>query len=129
LSGRWVEKDEPFALHLLRELPGFVSELARRPLVATYCYSMWYLRGARLAMHTDNEQCEYSLSLNIDQSPRDAAPWPFCVVSRGGLRITELCTATGDAVLFRGRALPHYRRRLVQGEAATGILLHYTEQL
>lgn len=124
-SGRLAEKDEPFAQHLLLQLHGFVESLAARPIVATYCYSMWYVRGARLGLHTDNEQCEYSLSLNIDQAPQGSEPWPFCVVGRGGLRITELRLTPGDAVLFRGRTLPHYRRRLVRGEAATGILLHY----
>ncbi len=124
-SGRLVEKDEPFAQHLLHQLSGFVARLAARPVVPTYCYSMWYLRGARLGIHTDNEQCEYSLSLSIDQSPYEAEPWPFCVVSRRGLRLTELRVAPSDGVLFRGRSLPHYRRRLRSGESATGILLHY----
>jgi hypothetical protein len=33
--------------------------------------------------------------------------------------------ALGDGLLYRGRALPHYRRTLAEGNTSTSIFFHY----
>jgi hypothetical protein len=123
-SGRLVEKNEAVARHLLHGFTGFVGALAGRAVQPSYCYSMWYGPGARLRVHRDNALCEYSLNLVIDQQPADPAHWPLCLVSRRG-RIEEAYIRPGDALLFCGRELAHFRRRLRDQGSAIGILFHY----
>lgn len=123
-AGRLVEKNEAVARHLLHGFTDFVGQLAGQVVKPTYCYSMWYGPGARLHMHRDNSLCEYTLNLVIDQQPPLPSHWPLSMVSRRG-RIEEIYMRPGDAVLFRGRELAHFRRRLRDQGNAVGVLLHY----
>jgi hypothetical protein len=123
-SGRLVEKNEPVARHLLRGFSDLVGALAQRTVQPSYCFSMWYAPGARLRVHRDNALCEYTLNLVIDQQPPRPSHWPLCMMSRRG-RITEVNMRPGDALLFRGRELAHFRRRLRDKGNAIGVLLHY----
>lgn len=122
--GRLVEKNESVSRHLHESFAGFVGKLAHDEVRPSYSYTMWYVPGARLRVHRDNPLCEYTLNLIVDQGPPSSTHWPLCIVSRTG-RIEEVYVHPGDAVLFRGRELPHFRRRLQGDGHAIGALFHY----
>jgi hypothetical protein len=120
-----VAHNEPVARFFHRQLASAVSALAGQALQPSYVYFASYLGGAELERHTDREQCEVSLSLSIDYAPEpaDATSWPLLVDTADGT--VTLRQALGDAVLYRGCELPHYRRRLANGHASTSFFLHY----
>ncbi|HSF95844.1 MAG TPA: hypothetical protein VLA52_12535, partial [Thermohalobaculum sp.] len=71
----------------------------------TYSYLRIYKAGSRLARHTDRAACEFTLSLALGcDSPR---PWPIGLETAEGARSFTL--APGDALLFRGCELSHWR--------------------
>lgn len=104
------------------QLAAFTSRLAGEELKPTYCYTSAYQAGAALAAHADRKQCELTMSLLIEQAA-DAPPWPLWFEAPGGRRSVTL--APGDAVLFRGCELPHWREAAPPGQHATMLLFHY----
>ena len=53
---------------------GYLAEQAVKP---TYCYASVYRGGAALGAHMDRRQCEYTLSLLVEQEPASREPWPL----------------------------------------------------
>src|SRR5262249_28985914 len=122
---RVVRHNDPLAGVFHRQLAPLVSALAGRPLKPSYSYVASYEPGALLRVHRDRAQCEYSLSILIDFVPEPAlaAPWPLHLFDGAG-RVT-LFQALGDAVLYRGREILHYRDAFLSGQVSTSMLLHY----
>jgi hypothetical protein len=102
--------------------------MAGRPVRPSYCYVGSYVRGASLLPHTDRQQCEYSISLTIDYEPartrQDA--WPLYLAPKDESPVA-IKLAMGDGLLYRGRALTHYRETLTDGDLATSVFLHYVD--
>jgi hypothetical protein len=93
----------------------------------SYCYSVAYQEGAKLEKHTDREACEYSITLCFDASPEPEAEttWPIQVeTEQGEERISQ---RIGNALLYRGRDVPHARDRLADGCTSSSLLLHYVD--
>jgi hypothetical protein len=72
-------------------------------LLPTYAYSRLYTNGNLLERHSDREECEISVSLQLGRSHHYS--WPIWMNgSRHDL-------AEGDAVIYRGYELDHWRER------------------
>jgi hypothetical protein len=54
-------------------------------IIPTYTYFGGYLPGSELAPHSDRAQCQFTVSLNIYNEPKDKA-WPLYI----GNNIIEL---------------------------------------
>lgn len=99
-----------------------------------------------LKPHTDREQCEFTLSLNLQQFPHDK-PWTLSASKiplfekaenwrgRGGEKLpTEEDTVnadllSGDGFLFMGRHLVHFRRgALPEGHWTNQVFLHFVQE-
>jgi hypothetical protein len=121
---RYHAHNEPLARMLHASLTGFVSELAGEPFKPSYVYACTYLAGAALEPHRDREQCELSLSLQVDftPEPEDRIPWPLRVED------TSISLGLGDALVYRGRELTHARYALPEGQTSTSIFFHYVPQ-
>ncbi len=116
--------DEPMARFLHHQLTPFVSRVAGEPVKATYCYSSAYHGGAALPAHVDREQCEFTMSLLLDQSAELAHdPWALWFAAPSGHRRVVL--NPGEAVLFRGCDLPHWRDAAPAEHEQTMLLFHY----
>jgi hypothetical protein len=76
----------------------------------------------------DRAQCEYSLSLQVGYAPdRSLAPdWPIYLDAPSAKAI-PIRLAVGDALLYRGRQLPHYRYRLPDGHRSVHIFFHFVD--
>lgn len=122
---RAVYHNEPVARFFLEQLAPAVSQIAGEAVKPSYAYVVAYRSGAELASHVDREQCEYTITLAVDQTPEPSLEfaWPLYLETKQG-RITVF-QAIGDALLFRGRQLPHGRDRLADGCTSTSILFHY----
>jgi hypothetical protein len=126
-AGRYVAYDEPLTRYVHDQLTRTVSDLVGRAVVPSYNYLAFYQGGAVLDPHTDREACEYTISLCIDATPdpRTHGGWPLWVQTEAGP--VSLVQGIGDAVLFRGRYLSHWRDRLPDGYTSSSVLFHFVD--
>ncbi len=127
-SSRYVAFNEPVARFFHHQLTSRISEIVGESVKPSYCYFSSYTEGALLEMHTDREQCEFSVSLCIDYSPEPdlATPWPLRLHINGGQ--VQVFQALGDALLYRGREIPHSRGPLPKGHSSTSLFFHFVRQ-
>jgi hypothetical protein len=123
--GRYVAYDEPTTRYVHQQLARTISDVARRVVVPTYSYLALYQGGAVLDPHVDREACEYTVSLCIDATPDPAAygSWPLHLMTAAGQQ--SFTFGIGDALLFRGRELTHWRDRLPEGFTSSSVLFHF----
>jgi Sulfotransferase family len=116
--------NEPTARFFQHQLTDLVSRVAGEPLKTTYSYSSAYCGGATLRAHLDRQQCDFTLSLLIDRSAdSEVDSWPLWFQAPAGR--TRVTLGLGDAVLFRGCELPHWRAAAPADQAQTMLLFHY----
>lgn len=127
-SRRYVAHNESVARFFHLQLTSAISSIAGEGLKPSYVYLASYQPGAMLEKHTDREQCEFSLTMCIDYSPEptDATPWPLQLHTPSGM--VTVYQAIGDALLYRGRQLPHSRNRLREEHTSTSIFFHYVRE-
>lgn len=127
-SRRYAVHNEAAARAVHYQLTDLISNLAGERVKPSYAYVVSYQEGAELTEHVDREQCEFSVSLLLDTTPEGRGPSPWPLFLRSGLRnggIVRVVQRIGDALLYRGRSLPHFRDRLAEGATSTSMLLHY----
>jgi Sulfotransferase family len=124
VAGRFGWHNEWSARFFHHQLTNFISCVAGEEVKPSYTYVSAYEGGATLGRHRDREQCEFTLSVLINESSEGPhAPWPLDIdTEQGTVAITQ---QLGDAVLFRGCELPHYRSRLPEGQTCACLLFHY----
>lgn len=122
---RYVAHNESVARFFHHQIGNVVSAIVGERVKPSYVYLASYLSGAELKKHTDREQCEFSVTLCLDFSPEPqlATSWPICVDTREGR--AAVYQALGDALLYRGTRVPHYRSILAEGFTSTSIFFHY----
>jgi hypothetical protein len=124
-SRRYVAHNEPVTRFFHLQLTETVAQLVGEPVRSSYVYFASYQGGAKLKRHTDREQCEFSVTFCLDYAPEPpgATPWPLRLeTERGHVTVHQ---ALGDALLYKGRELPHSRERLPDGHTSTSIFFHY----
>ncbi|HUO24355.1 MAG TPA: hypothetical protein VMU61_01740 [Candidatus Aquilonibacter sp.] len=125
---RFVAKNEAVARFFHHQFTGMVSTIAGQPVKPSYVYLASYLSGAELIRHTDRPQCEFSITLCLDFSPEPACAtsWPIRLqTNRGTVAVYQ---ALGDALVYRGPRVPHYRTPLPEGKTSTSIFFHYVAE-
>jgi len=125
---RYVAHNESVAQFFHHQLTKAVADLVGEPVKASYVYFSSYLGGADLEKHLDRPQCEFSLTLQLDYAPEPtgATPWPLYLdVPAGKVTVYQ---ALGDALLYRGHQIPHYRSPLREGHVSSHIFFHYVRE-
>lgn len=92
---------EPILETLQERLWGRIEQETGLELLPTYSYGRLYENGQEMKAHTDRPACEISLTIQLGRSHHYAYP-----IYMGGQRL-EL--AEGDAVLYRGMDVEHWR--------------------
>jgi hypothetical protein len=106
---------------LLEHLRPRIEAACGLRLHPTYSYFRLYKRGDTLSRHRDRPACEISVSLNLGQTP--AEPWALFVDrAEDGARL-----GPGDALLYRGHELAHWREAY-PGEMLAQVFLHYVDR-
>jgi hypothetical protein len=126
-AGRYVAYDEPTTRYFQQQLARTISDVTGRVIVPSYSYLAFYQGGATLDPHTDREACEYSLSLCIDATPdpHTYGAWPLMLRTADGP--VSMTQGIGDALLFRGRELTHWRDQLPEGYTSSSVLFHFVD--
>lgn len=131
VAERYRLHSEPVAMFFHGQLTSLVSLIAGEAVKPSYVYFASYPPGSALPRHLDRVQCEFSISLLVDYSPEPDGPcgWPLFLENPDvpdGVFGADL--GVGDAVLYRGRQLAHYRDRLPEGHQSSSIFLHYLRE-
>lgn len=108
---------------LLDVLTPVLSRAIDCELCPTYSYLRIYLKGAMLARHIDRPACEVSATLCI--SSEAGRVWPFWIETADG--VTEVKLEPGDAVVYKGMEIPHWREEF-EGDRQVQVFLHYVKR-
>ncbi|NNE68716.1 MAG: hypothetical protein HKN33_19290, partial [Pyrinomonadaceae bacterium] len=151
VKNRYWLHNEPVASYVHRELSELINLITGENLIPAYCYAAAYTEGADLKPHLDREQCEYSVSFQVDYQPQQkdhTSPWALSVAipgrDLGGRKAfswdefysdKDLCGDTrpinlrsGDALFYKGCELLHFRKELPKGATSTSLFLHYVPE-
>ncbi|MGW8392448.1 hypothetical protein [Pseudoduganella sp. HUAS MS19] len=120
---RYGVHNEPLLRFFHHQLANVVTRLAGERVIPSYCYFAGYRDGAALACHTDREQCEFTISFLVEHGPESSPSWPIWL--KLPAETVAVHQAPGDALIFRGRELPHWRMPLGPGQWSYSLLLHY----
>lgn len=111
----------PFVNLLVQKIPQ-VSALCEEEILPTYSYARIYKNGAKLQKHTDRDECEISITVNLSQDQ----VWHLCVEKPDGQHVTAHL-APGDAIMYKGCDAPHWREGEFTGSSYTQLFLHYVK--
>lgn len=81
-------------------------------LLPTYSFARIYTTASKLSKHVDRGACEISATMTVGFK-NSLALWPICVEHKGVSVPVEL--DVGDALIYRGMELPHWREKLPSG--------------
>jgi len=149
VSKRFHQGNEPLASLLHKKLVDLVGAIVGEEVKPSYVYAASYKGGADLKPHLDREQCEFSISFQVDyqpEQPDQMSPWALYVEpladqanSQGGGEFTPewkypepnpdeqtaVYLASGDGLMYKGCELLHYRNALPAGHTSTSLFFHY----
>ncbi len=103
---------------LLIKSKSIVDKQTGLDLLPSYSYGRVYTRCAYLKKHTDRPSCDLSLTIQVGS---DGTPWPIYMDEK------EVLLNDGDAVIYKGTEIQHYRKKF-NGDWHAQIFLHYVEK-
>lgn len=101
-----------------------IEEIIGVKLIPTYNYLRDYKNGSTLSKHTDRPSCEFSATINLGSDADNY--WPIHIKDLDG-RTHTVILKQGDAVLYKGMELEHWRNKF-EGKKCTQVFLHYVDQ-
>jgi hypothetical protein len=125
VARRYYAHNESVARFFHAQLTQVVETIVNEPVKPSFVYFVSYVDGAKLARHTDRAQCVFTITLLIDCSPEPEfeSPWPIHLITKTGK--VAVSQAIGDALLYRGTVIPHYRNLLPRGMESTSLIFSY----
>lgn len=109
--------DELAETFLIKKLPLMERETGLK-LFPTYSFMRLYTYNAELKPHKDRPSCEVSVTVMYGS---DGTQWPIYMED------TPVNLETGDAVIYLGCELNHYRKNF-EGDWHAQAFLHYVDQ-
>ncbi len=92
-------------------------------LVPTYSFLRLYQEGDTMIKHEDRDSCEISVTICLGYSDNI---WPIYLENRQGESI-EVPQKPGDALIYSGCELPHWRDKLKKGHHSQ-TFIHYNRK-
>lgn len=113
----------PASDELLEMLTPVVSKASGKNLIPTYSYARMYVNGETLPKHTDRPACQYSVTLCLGMS---GEPWPIFMAKTQDDAGNSVSLNVGDAVLYLGMNMHHWREAL-EGQWQAQVFLHWVD--
>jgi hypothetical protein len=112
---------------LLEDLTPHFEQASGLKLFPTYSYARLYnSQDEELKVHRDRPACEISASLTLDF---EGDVWPiFMGANEDKSEATEVKMDIGDAVMYRGCDIYHWREAYKEGKWQAQVFLHYVDQ-
>ena len=95
-----------------------IESAAGMKLLPTYTYFRVYKAGDILKKHRDRPSCEISISMSLRKKGKI---WPIYINN------TDIMLEEGDAVLYRGCEVVHWREPYTEGTKLAQAFLHYVD--
>jgi hypothetical protein len=103
---------------LLEDLLPYFETASGLKLLPTYSYARLYAQGDELTKHTDRPACEISATVTLGF---EGGVWPIYMDGN------KVDMKVGDAVLYRGQEVEHWREKYVEGKWQAQVFLHYVD--
>lgn len=116
-------QDKEMAALQKKLLPVFENEIQIK-LHPSFCYHRVYRTGAVLRQHKDRNACEISVSLNLGQK---GTPWDLWILDYDE-NAKNITFSPGDAVIYRGSALTHWRGKLTDADLVSQVFFHFVDK-
>ena len=112
---------------LLEDLTPHFEAASGLKLFPTYSYARLYnTQGEELKLHRDRPACEISATLTLDF---EGDVWPIYMgANEDKSNASEIKMNIGDAVLYRGCDIHHWREPYKEGKWQAQVFLHYVDQ-
>jgi hypothetical protein len=115
---------DPLTETILFNSHEYVEEITNKKLYPSYSFSRVYVKGDELKPHVDRPSCEISVTCHVATK---GAPWLIWMHAPGKEPISfEL--ESGDAVVYKGCEVKHWRDKAVDTEVNAQFMLHYVDQ-
>jgi hypothetical protein len=115
---------DPLVEIILENCVEDVKTVTGKSVVPTYSYSRIYLKGDELKRHTDRPSCEYSVTVNVASVGEKLSP-VWVKAFNGESRKYNL--QPGDAIIYKGCEIEHWRDPLTDTDINVQFMLHYVD--
>lgn len=123
-TSRYAYYADPLTEVLLQASKETVENLTGKELIPTYSYARIYQPGEKLLPHVDRPSCEISVTVNV-ATKGDLSP----VYTQYGQNDPEKHLLNpGDAVVYMGCDVMHWRQPLQEGQLNVQFMLHYVDK-
>ena len=120
----YCKGSDPLIEIILKNSCEQVEQLTGLKLYPTYSYSRVYVKGNYLIAHVDRPSCEISLTVNVASVGK---PWEFMIKPPGKEPVAYILEP-GDALLYKGLEVLHWRNTSDCAEITAQFMLHYVDQ-
>jgi hypothetical protein len=117
-SPSFYEDKEVVALQ--KKLLPVIEKLIQTPLQNVFCYHRVYRKGAILRTHKDSTRAEISTTINLGQQ---GEPWDLWLMDYDE-NAHKVTLGPGDALIYQGSQLAHWRGKLEHGDYVSQIMFH-----
>ena len=121
---KYARYADPLMEVMLVDSRGAVEAVVGKELLPTYSYSRVYVEGDDLERHVDRPSCEYSVTVNV---ACDGEPWPIWMQD-GDAEPTKVTLSPGDAVIYKGCEVHHWRSKMTRSRVNAQFMLHYVDK-
>ncbi len=124
LSSKIAWYADPLTEVVLRNSVSDIETITGLELYPTYSYARVYQKGDELTPHVDRPACEISVTLHIATVGK---PWPIYMKAPGkALAVHYL--EPGDACIYKGCEVTHWREKAVDTDLNVQVMLHYVDK-
>lgn len=109
---------------LQKKVLPIIEQHIQMNLCSSFCYHRVYKKGAILRQHKDRNACEISVSLNLGQQGK---PWDLWILDPDENAV-NITFSPGDAVIYRGSKLTHWRGRLIHADHVGQVFFHFVDK-
>lgn len=123
-TSRFAYYADPLIEVLLQASTEAVEDATGKELIPTYSYSRIYQPGEKLFPHVDRPSCEISVTVNV-ATKGEVSP----IYTQYGQNDPEKHVLNpGDAVVYMGCDVMHWRQPLKDGQLNVQFMLHYVDK-
>jgi alkylated DNA repair dioxygenase AlkB len=115
---------DPLIEMILADKLTHVEEITGFKLFPSYSFTRVYQKGEELKAHVDRPACEISLTCHIATVGKQ---WPIWMQAPGG-EPTEYTLEPGDACVYKGCEIKHWRKPATDTDINVQMMLHYVNQ-